>query len=151
MSSGDPEACSTSGFTLIEMLAVMMIIALVASLVVMFVPGTGRSGLKAIVMDSAALLRRERMSAMLMRRDRHVALDGESRVLIGDSGTQVLIPRDVTLDILGADAVWDGRLAVAAFHPDGASSGATLRFSREGAAYEIRVNWYTGGVAVEAD
>ncbi len=151
MSSVDREACSTSGFTLIEMLAVMMIIALVSSLVVMFVPGTGRGGLKAIVMDSAALLRRERLSAMLMRRDSHVALDGEARVLIGDSGEQVVIPRDVSLDILGADAVWGGRRAVAAFHPDGASSGAALRFSREGAAYEIRVNWYSGGVAVEAD
>jgi general secretion pathway protein H len=38
---------------------------------------------------------------------------------------------------------------VVRFHPDGASSGTVLRLSRQGIEYEIRVNWYTGGVAVE--
>jgi general secretion pathway protein H len=42
------------------------------------------------------------------------------------------------------------RATVVRFHPDGASSGAVLRLSREKAGYEIRVNWYTGGVSIEA-
>ena len=41
------------------------------------------------------------------------------------------------------------RSAVVRFHPDGASTGAVLKLSREKAEYEIRVNWYTGGVAIE--
>ena len=41
-----------------------------------------------------------------------------------------------------------GRQAVVRFHPDGASTGAVLKLSREKAEYEIRVNWYTGGVAI---
>ena len=41
------------------------------------------------------------------------------------------------------------RFAVVRFHPDGASSGAVLKLSREKAEYEIRVNWYTGGVSIE--
>jgi general secretion pathway protein H len=52
------------------------------------------------------------------------------------------------VNVLGANELWSGRLAVARFHPDGASSGAVLRFSREGAKYEVRVNWYTGGVTI---
>lgn len=146
MSSADSKA----GFTLIETMAVMMIIAMVSSLIVMFIPGTGRSGLKAVTMNTVALLRRERLGAILTGTDRHVSLDGEQRLLIGDSGDRVVIPRDVSVNILGADALWSGRLAVAAFHADGASSGGALRFSREGAEYEIHINWYTGGVAVEA-
>jgi general secretion pathway protein H len=138
-----------SGFTLIEMMAVMMIIAMVASLAITLIPGTGRAGLKAVVMNSVALLRRERLGAILTGSDRHIALDGEQRILIGDSGDRVVIPRDVTVNILGTDALWSGRLAVAAFHADGASSGAALRFSRDGAMYEVHVNWYTGGVTVE--
>jgi general secretion pathway protein H len=144
-----PKDNPKAGFTLIEMMAVMMIIAMVSSLVVMFIPGTGRAGLKAVVMNTVALLRRERLGAILTGSDRHVSLDGEQRILVGDSGDKVLIPSDVTVNILGADALWSGRLAVAAFHPDGASSGAALRFSREGVMYEVHVNWYTGGVAVE--
>jgi general secretion pathway protein H len=137
-----------AGFTLIEVIAVMLIIALVASLAATMMPGTGRAGLKALTLQTASLLRRERLGAILAGRDREVSLDGERRVLVGDGGDIVALPRDVVLDILGADALWSGRQAVVRFHPDGASTGAVLKLSREKAEYEIRVNWYTGGVAI---
>jgi general secretion pathway protein H len=137
-----------AGFTLIEVVAVMLIIALVASLAVTMMPGTGRGGLKALTLETAALIRRERLGAVLTGRDRQVSLDGERRVLIGDGGNVIAIPRDVAVDILGIDALWSGRQAVVRFTPDGASTGAVLKLSRENAEYEIRVNWYTGGVAI---
>ena len=137
-----------AGFTLIEVMAVMLIIALVASLAVTMMPGTGRAGLKAVTLQAASLLRRERLGAILTGRDREVSLDSKRRILVGDGGDVVALPRDVTLDILGIDALWSGRQAVVRFHPDGASTGAVLKLSREKAEYEIRVNWYTGGVAV---
>jgi general secretion pathway protein H len=136
------------GFTLLEVMAVMLIIALVASLVITMTPGTGRAGLKAVTLQTAALLRRERMGAVLGGHIRHVSLDGEHRVFVGEEGEQVAIPRDVTVNLLGADAVWSGRQAIVRFDPDGASTGAVVRLSHEKAEYEIRVNWYTGGVAV---
>jgi general secretion pathway protein H len=145
-----PGTETKAGFTLIEMMAVMMIVAMVSSLAIPMVSGTGRAGLKAVVMNSVALLRRERLGAVLTGRERHVALDGERRALVGDSGDSVVIPNDVMIDVLGSDSVWSGGQAVASFHPDGASSGGVLRFSRQGVEYEVRVNWYTGGVAVEA-
>jgi general secretion pathway protein H len=130
------------------MLAVMLIVALIASLVTTITPGTGRPQLKALTLEIAAMLRRERLAAILTGRDRHVSLDGERRVLVGEAGEAVAVPRDVVVNVLGADELWYGRLAVVRFHPDGASSGAVLRLSREGAEYEVRVNWYTGGVAI---
>jgi general secretion pathway protein H len=137
-----------AGFTLIEVVAVMLIIALVASLAVAMMPGTGRGRLKALTLETAALLRRERLGAVMTGRERQVSVDGEQRVLVGDGGDVVTVPRDVVLDILGIDALWSGRQAVVRFHPDGASTGAVLKLSREKAEYEIRVNWYTGGVAI---
>ena len=136
------------GFTLIEMLAVMLIVALIASLVATVTPGTGRGQLKALALEVAALLRRERLAAILSGRERHVALDDRRRILVGDAGESVAVPRDVVVDVLGVNELWSGHLAVVRFDPDGASSGAVLRLSREGAQYEVRVNWYTGGVAV---
>jgi general secretion pathway protein H len=136
------------GFTLIEVVAVMLIISLVASLALTMMPGTGRAGLKALTLQTASLLRRERLGAILTGRDREVSLDGERRVLVGDDGDIVALPRDVVLDILGVDELWSGRQAIVRFHPDGASTGAVLKLSREKAEYEIRVNWYTGGVAI---
>jgi general secretion pathway protein H len=137
------------GFTLVESVAVMLIIALVASLAITLVPGTGRARLKAVTLETAALLRRERLGAMLSGRERHVSLDGERRVLVGDGGDVVAIPRDVIVEVLGVTELRTDRFAIVRFHPDGASSGAVLKLSREKAEYEIRVNWYTGGVAIE--
>lgn len=127
----------------------MLIIALVASLSITMMPGSGRARLKAVTLETAALLRRERLGAMLTGRERHVSLDGERRVLIGDGGDVVAIPGDVTVDVLGVTELRTDRFAIVRFHPDGASSGAVLKLSREKAEYEIRVNWYTGGVAIE--
>ena len=138
------------GFTLIEMMAVMLIIAMVAALVVTMTPGTGRAQLKALALETAALFRRERLGAILSGRSRRVSIDGQLRSLIGDGGDVVPIPHDVVVNILGVDEEWSGRQAVVRFLPDGASSGTVLILSREQAAYEIRVNWYTGGVAIEA-
>lgn len=139
-----------AGFTLIEMMAVMLIIALVASLALTVVEGTGRAGLKSVVMRAAALIRNERRAAILTASDRGVSLDGQSRLLLGDGGEELAIPPDVGVDVLGKAAVRSGRRAVVLFHPDGASSGAALQFSRDGAAYELLVNWYTGRVAVQS-
>jgi general secretion pathway protein H len=137
-----------AGFTLIEMQAVMMIIALIAALVLTALPGTGRAQVKAIALQTAALFRRERLGAILTARTREVAIDGKERALIGDGGDRVAVPRDVIVDVLALDEVWSERQAVVRFLPDGASSGTVVRFSREGAGYEVRVNWYTGGVLV---
>ena len=112
------------------------------------IPGTGRGRLKALALETAALLRRERLGAVMTGRERQVSIDGEQRLLVGDCGDVVAVPRDVVLDILGIDAMWSGRQAIVRFHPDGASTGAVLKLSREKAEYEIRVNWYTGGVAI---
>jgi len=142
------DADSRAGFTLIEVMAVMLIIALVAALAVTMMPSTGRAGLKAVTMQTAALLRRERLGAILTGHDREVSLDRDRRIFVGDGGDTVALPQDITLDVLGIDALWSGRQAVVRFHPDGASTGAVLKLSREKVEYEIRVNWYTGGVAI---
>lgn len=141
-------AGSKAGFTLIEMMAVMLIVSMLASLVVMTVPGTGRGQLKALTLQAAALLRRERLAAILTGQSRRVALDGEARTLVGQSGA-VAIPRDVVFDVVGVDEEWSGRRAVVRFEPDGASSGAVLKFSWESVRYEVNVNWYNGRVAVD--
>jgi general secretion pathway protein H len=138
-----------AGFSLIEVVAVMVIIALLTGLAVAMMPGTGRAQLKAITLETAALFRRERLGAVLTGRNRAVSLDGERRALVGDGGGVVAMPRDVVVNVLGVDEQLAGRQTVVRFHPDGASTGTVLRLSRGDAEYEIRVNWYTGGVAVE--
>jgi general secretion pathway protein H len=150
-SNTDPAliADRTAGFTLIEIQAVMMIIALIAALVFTALPGTGQAQLKALALQTAALLRRERLAAILTGRSQMVFIDGELRAFVTDGGDRVAIPCDVTVDILGVDEQWSGRQAVVRFLPDGTSSGTVMKLSREQATDEIRVNWYTGSVVIE--
>jgi general secretion pathway protein H len=144
-----PNANRKDGFTLIEMQAVMLIIALVAALAFATMPGTGRAQLKGVALQTAALFRRERLGAILTARSHEVSIDGRQRAFVGDGGDHVNIPRDVTVEILGVAEQWSGQQAVVRFLPDGASSGTVVKLSHEGEAYEVRVNWYTGSVLVE--
>lgn len=145
VSTADREA----GFTLIEMLAVMVIIALVAALAFATMPGTGRARLKAVALQTAAMFRHERLGAILTARTHEVSIDGLHRKFVGDGGYHVEIPRDVVVEILGVDEQWSGQQAVLRFFPDGASTGTVVKLSHQGEAYEVRVNWYSGSVLVE--
>ena len=106
------------GFTLIEVAAVMLIVALLASLVLTLTPGTGRAQLKALALHTAALMRRERLDAILTGRTHRVVLDGEKRIFVGDGGNWVPVPRDITLDVLGVDEQFAGNALVNASSPD---------------------------------
>jgi general secretion pathway protein H len=130
------------------MMAVMAIVAVIASLVLPMAQGTGRPRLQALALETATLIRTERVGAVLTGRVRRVSIDGERRLLIGDGGRWVRIPDDVTLDLLGTKEPWAGKRLIVRFEADGSCSGAVIRLVRGGAAYEIRVNWYTGGVSV---
>ena len=87
-----------AGFTLIEMQAAMMIIALIAALVLSALSGTWRAQVKALALQTAALFRRKRLGAILTARTREVSIDGTQRALVGDGGDRVAIPRDVIVD-----------------------------------------------------
>ena len=60
----------------------------------------------------------------------------------------IVVQPDVIVEVLGVSELWSGRLAVVRYYPDGASSGTVLKLSRDEAQYEVRVNWYTGGVTI---
>ncbi len=129
----------------------MLIISLVALLVVSLPPGSGRAQLKALTLETAALLRRERVGAIFTGHVRRVMIENEPRALLGEGGNAVLIPPDVALDVLGVNDQQAEHLSIIQFLPDGSSTGAVIKLSRQEAEYEIRVNWFTGAVAIFPD
>jgi general secretion pathway protein H len=130
-------------------MAVMLIVSMLAALVVTMVPGTGRGKLRAMALQTAALLRRERFAALMSGQSRRISLDASARMLISDGGGVIMIPSDVVLDVVGVDELWSGRQTVVRFGPDGASTGAVLTFSWEGARDDVKVDWYDGSVATD--
>ena len=142
-----------SGFTLIEVLAVLLVLALLAGLVgVRLRPGGGNETLQATAHELASRCRAARASAIRRGADQTVVIDLANRMVsAGEAGRPLQIPATITI-LTDTSAAEQRSQAVAGirFHPNGTSTGGKIRLEAGRKAYEIRVNWFTGRVSVEA-
>jgi general secretion pathway protein H len=139
------------GFTLIETVCVMAIIAMLAAVLLPLLPrATSRSRLEAYAMETAALLNHDRTAAIRSRVPVSTQVDAGSRsIRSGSSSRVVLIPDDVSIDAVLPQRCKDvpARRTIS-FFATGTSCGGTITLSRLGAGYEVRVNWVTGGIEI---
>jgi general secretion pathway protein H len=139
------------GFTLLEIVCVMAIISILAALILPAIPrGTSRTRLEAFALQTAALLKTDRLAAMQRRMRVATELDPVSRsIRSGATGTAIVLPRDVGFDALLASRC-NQRAAGRSidFFPSGMSCGGTIALSRPGGGFQVRVNWLTGGVEI---
>ncbi len=142
-----------AGFTLIEMVAVLAIIAMLSALVMPHWPhGTTRPQLEAYALDIAGLLKADRNAAIRTRARVATRLDSNARAVASGAGAgEVRLPEDVAFDAIVAETC-SGRANGSSidFLPSGMSCGGSIALARPGAAYHVRVNWLTGGVEVVA-
>jgi general secretion pathway protein H len=142
-----------AGFTLIEVVAVLAIIATLAALVLPGWPhGTTRPQLEAYALRIAALLKADRNAALRARARVDTSLIPATKEVVSGSGAgEVRLPEDVAFDALVAETC-AGRANGSAigFLPSGMSCGGTIALARPGAAVHVRVNWLTGGVEIVA-
>ncbi len=140
-----------AGFTLIEIVCVLAIIALIAALVLPAIPrATSRARLEAYALEAAALLTADRDAAIRRRTEISTALDAGARAIRSGAGAgRIQLPRDVAFNALLAQTC-NGRSAGAtiAFFPSGMSCGGTIELRRGNVGYQVRVNWLTGGAEV---
>jgi len=140
-----------AGFTLLEVVCALLIVAALAALALPRIPsGTSRPRLEAYAVEAAALLKADRAAAV--RQGRRVATEVDApsgRLRSGSSGRTVRLPRDVRIEAL-LPRRCGGRLVSGeiGFFPDGMSCGGVVTLARGGTALEVRVNWLTGGVEI---
>jgi general secretion pathway protein H len=144
---GDKE----DGFTLLEVVCVIAILALVTGIAVPMLPhGTSPSRLESYAIATAALLKADRAAAIRRRGPATTEVDATSRtVRSGSTGRAVEVPADVTFDSLlsaRCDRLPAGHAIY--FFSSGMSCGGVITLTRAGIGYEIRVNWLTGGVDI---
>ncbi len=101
-----------AGFTLIEVVCVLAIIALLVSLVLPAIPrATSRARLEAYAVEVAATLTADRNSAIRRHTAIATSLDAVARTIrSGASAQRIQLPRDVVLDALLAKTC-NGRTA----------------------------------------
>jgi len=142
---------SERGFTLIEMVAVLALIAIMAAILLPYMPRhTSPSRLQAYVLQTAALLKQDRDAAI--RRGTGVAtlVDTRSRLIrSGVSADMVRIPDDVYFEaLLPRTCNQREALSTISFFASGMSCGGAVALTRENVGFEVRVNWLTGRVEI---
>ena len=146
------DGCSgEQGFTLIEVMCVVAILALLAAIVVPTMPrGTSRARLESYAVAMAALLKADRNAALRRQTQITTEVNAASRsIRSGATGRVVMVPGDVTFDAaLVARCNQRPAGSEIRFFPSGMSCGGVIALSRSSIGYEVRVNWLTGGVEI---
>jgi general secretion pathway protein H len=150
--AGPAEAAGAEdGLTLLEVVCVVAIISIVAAIIVPAIPhGTPRARIEAYALETASLLKADRIAAMRRGTEVATAIDAGSRsVRSGASRRTVRMPNDVVFDATLAARCGDRSAgATISFFASGMSCGGTIALTRQGVGYQIRVNWLTGGVDI---
>lgn len=135
-----------SGFTLVELLVVLAIMAVASTLVFLTVgSGVGRKADRRFVVELGGLLRKGRHQAMVGGAPVAVVFSEESRQCwIADPGEGRLdIPAELEIHAVGLLRADEAVYLI--FYPDGASSGAELTIVWRGSVLSrLRVDPLTG-------
>lgn len=139
------------GFTLLEMVCVLAIIALLAAVLLPSLPHeTSRSRLQAYALQTASLLKADRNAAIRRQIDVATLVDAGTRLIrSGANSDMIRIPDDVHFDaLLPQTCNRQAALSTIAFFANGMSCGGTIALTRFDAGFEIRVNWLTGRIEI---
>ena len=139
------------GVTLLELLIVLSIMAIAASIVVPMLGGGVSTGeLKSAARELAAGLRVARSEALAARRDTRVLLDLERRTFrIDRDPREHALPARIDLKLFTAQSdIVNEREGAIRFFADGGSNGGRITVAAGERKYEVDVDWLTGRVAI---
>lgn len=140
------------GFTLVEMLVVL---GLVALLLVISLPYSTSSGearkLDAVAQVIAAKLRETQTLSLSSNRERSLAVDiGKGLLVQTDPDNAFEIPEGITLSIVTSENEIVEDTGAFRFFPDGGSTGGKIILSSGDNRREIAISWLTGGIVVSS-
>ena len=138
------------GFTLLEMLAVILLIGVAASAVAISVAhGLASARIDAASGELAAALRATRAQAIVHGAQRSFVLDTRDASYHGAVGREVQLPHGMRVGITSAsmDQGSDGTARIR-FFPDGSSTGGRITLQSGRRQWHVNVSWLTGAVSV---
>ena len=137
------------GFTLLEMMIVLVILGLVAALVVMRGPSRDPAlDLRATAEAMAGGLRLARAQAISSGRPVSLMVDPARHVWRIDTGTPTAIAPEVGVTVSTASATIPGTAPEIGFAPDGSSTGGRIDLRAGERHLAVSADWLTGRISV---
>jgi len=141
----------TAGFTLLELLIVLMLMGLITALTIpVFSGSVSTTQLKSAAREVAAGLRLARDQAIAQKSPTVLELDVTARAfrVLQDPRVHALPSGiDIKLFTAQSDLVND-RVGAIRFYPDGGSNGGRITLAAGERKYDVDVDWLTGRVAI---
>ena len=153
LKAGHPEsrrATRANGFTLLEMLAVIVLVAIIATAVAISVSrGLHSARLGAASSELAAALRATRAQAIVRAKVQNFDVDTRERSYRDVRNKDIALPQGLRLSITSAKEYrpndHTGRIR---FFPDGSSTGGRITLQSGRRQWHVNVSWLTGEVRV---
>ena len=141
----------TGGFTLVEMLVVLVIVAMMMTLV-----GTSISRnisgaeMRVAARKVAAGLRYTRTQAIMKKTEQVFLLDTDALTYQAAEREPDTLPEGMKVELNTARSELTSESAGGIrFYPDGGSTGGNVRLEANGRIYKVNVAWLTGEASVE--
>jgi general secretion pathway protein H len=146
---------SAHGFTLLEMMLVLVVAALLAAVAVPNMqPAIATMQLKTAAQDIASALRHTRGQALSQGKEAEFVLNVNRHFYrVAGRRKPYALPESVKLSLFTADFLMDEGQGSIVFYPDGSASGGRVTLEGAGKKRLVDVNWLTGNITVreEAD
>ena len=137
---------STAGFTLLELLVVLVLMALMTGLAIPLISaGTPGAQIKAASRELMAGLRQAREQAIVSRQPAALTINvDDRRFQISGHPRAFQLPGKLQIGLFVAEVEDNGKLGSFVFYPDGSSTGGRVTVSLDGQTNRIDVDWLTG-------
>lgn len=148
--SGGNSLCGRQGYTLMELLVVLTIIAALFAVVPpLFSSASSANEVRAYARQMSSALRQARSNAVATRAPVTFTLDLEHHNYQLAGAHAVQLPADLQLTLITAESELrgQGRGAIR-FFADGSSSGGRITLANDASARQLDVAWLTGRITV---
>jgi general secretion pathway protein H len=139
------------GFTLVELLVVLVIAALVLALVGTSISrSVSGAEMRVAARKVAANLRYTRTQAILQKSEQVFIVDTEAKTYQAPEREPVELPEEMSVALTTARTELTGEnIGGIRFYPDGGSTGGYLELESDSRIYKVSVAWLTGETVVE--
>jgi len=143
--------CQSRGFTLVELMVVMVIIALVMGLVATSMSRSiSGAEARAASRKLVASLRYTRARAIIDKSEKVFQLDTDTRSYRAPGRKQITLPEGVEVKITTARSeITSESVSGIRFFPDGGSTGGHIELLVNDREYRVNIAWLTGEANLE--